>query len=406
MSSNPPSPISTLLREGIAAVKSGRLEQARTLLMQVIDQDERNEQAWLWLSGAVETDDDRRVCLENVLMLNPNNAAAQHGLAKLGPAPAGDEHVVRREVAPVSPAAAILHPEAQVKEWHWRDPIQLQQVSTPESQPVSSFDDIWNSDKTLCAYCACEIADDARRCPRCERNLIEAEYHYPEASTSLYYLGAITFSLGLQLFVQTTIDVSRKAPLILSIFDGALTLGALVFALGVYARRRWGYFGTMAVASIALFASLIRITTDLTAKSEIASLVVILVAMAGVLTSLLSLLIGVFRAGRDFELSEVQHAVRLGQPPRRSGDLFHAGKAYADRGMWAMAVPYWQRAAATDPTRFFYQHKLGEAYARLGFYERSLSVLEPALRSTGDEQLKADIERLIGIVRERQSASA
>lgn len=72
-----------LLRRGITALKAGRKKEAHRLLTQVVEQDERNEMAWLWLSGAVDTDDDRRICLENVIGINPNNGVAQRGLETL-----------------------------------------------------------------------------------------------------------------------------------------------------------------------------------------------------------------------------------------------------------------------------------------------------------------------------------
>ena len=69
-----------LLKQGIASLKAGRKAEACDLLMRVVEQDERNEMAWLWLSGAVDTDEDRHICLENVLAINPNNKSAQRGL--------------------------------------------------------------------------------------------------------------------------------------------------------------------------------------------------------------------------------------------------------------------------------------------------------------------------------------
>lgn len=72
-----------LLKQGIAALNARRKAEARSLLTQVVEQDDRNEMAWLWLSGAVDTDEDRRVCLENVLAINPDNGLAQRGLATL-----------------------------------------------------------------------------------------------------------------------------------------------------------------------------------------------------------------------------------------------------------------------------------------------------------------------------------
>jgi Tfp pilus assembly protein PilF len=69
------------LREGIAAAKAGQRERARDLLMRVVEEDEENLAAWLWLSGVVDSLDDREVCLENALELDPANEAARKGLA-------------------------------------------------------------------------------------------------------------------------------------------------------------------------------------------------------------------------------------------------------------------------------------------------------------------------------------
>ena len=72
--------IATMLYEGAVAVTEGRKSAAQELLMKVIQLDEQNEQAWLWLSGAVDDPDDQQIALENVLAINPNNRAAQDGL--------------------------------------------------------------------------------------------------------------------------------------------------------------------------------------------------------------------------------------------------------------------------------------------------------------------------------------
>jgi len=73
-----------LLQRGIALAKAGRREEARDILLQVVEQDERNESAWLWISGVVDTDDDKAIALENVLTLNPNNEWARRGLQLMG----------------------------------------------------------------------------------------------------------------------------------------------------------------------------------------------------------------------------------------------------------------------------------------------------------------------------------
>jgi hypothetical protein len=72
-----------LLDEGIASLRVGDREEARRKLMQVINVDERNEHAWLYLSEAVESDEDRQICLENVLTINPANERAETELKAL-----------------------------------------------------------------------------------------------------------------------------------------------------------------------------------------------------------------------------------------------------------------------------------------------------------------------------------
>ena len=74
---------SSLLAEGISLSKSGHKPEARRILEQIVRQERNNEKAWLWLSGAVETDRERQRCLGQVLRINPNNVDAQTGLEVL-----------------------------------------------------------------------------------------------------------------------------------------------------------------------------------------------------------------------------------------------------------------------------------------------------------------------------------
>ncbi len=80
---DPRSVVSRLLSAGIDAVKENRLKEARELLYQVIDLDDRNEKAWLWLSGVATGIEERIVCLESVLAINPYHEAARQGLDHL-----------------------------------------------------------------------------------------------------------------------------------------------------------------------------------------------------------------------------------------------------------------------------------------------------------------------------------
>lgn len=75
--------VEAMVREGIKAYRAGKKAEARALLEKAVELDQFNEQGWLWLSAIVETPEEQRTCLENVLFINPNNTSAKQGLQML-----------------------------------------------------------------------------------------------------------------------------------------------------------------------------------------------------------------------------------------------------------------------------------------------------------------------------------
>lgn len=86
---SPNSQIENLIRDGIAKARAGDKVTARTLLQKAVELDEYNERAWFWLASVVETDDERRTCLHNVVLINPNNTRAQEMLDRMDEASSG-----------------------------------------------------------------------------------------------------------------------------------------------------------------------------------------------------------------------------------------------------------------------------------------------------------------------------
>jgi hypothetical protein len=72
-----------LTQQGIAALQANDRIRAHEMLGRAVQLEPHHEQAWLWLSGAVATDAQRRYCLEQVLVINPRNSAAQRGMTLL-----------------------------------------------------------------------------------------------------------------------------------------------------------------------------------------------------------------------------------------------------------------------------------------------------------------------------------
>jgi len=75
--------VDAMVSEGINALKAGKKEAARELFEKVLEINEHNEQAWLWMSAVLDSPEDQRTCLENVLAINPMNERAIQGLKYL-----------------------------------------------------------------------------------------------------------------------------------------------------------------------------------------------------------------------------------------------------------------------------------------------------------------------------------
>ncbi len=72
--------IEKLLQQGIAAAKAGRRREARRYLSMVLDEDARNETAWLWLAWLARDPHHTLIYLNQLLTINPENLQAQAAL--------------------------------------------------------------------------------------------------------------------------------------------------------------------------------------------------------------------------------------------------------------------------------------------------------------------------------------
>lgn len=71
------------LLDAIELVKADRRKEAFPLLRQLIREDSDFEDAWLWMSVAVDSLDQASICLDNVLRVNPANTEAAGALYRI-----------------------------------------------------------------------------------------------------------------------------------------------------------------------------------------------------------------------------------------------------------------------------------------------------------------------------------
>lgn len=143
--------VDAMVRAGVEAYRAGNKAEARTLLERAIELDQYNETAWLWLSAVVDTQEEQRTCLENVIIINPDNDRARQGLKSLGidPDTVGAEAEADTfedagysddwNVPSSSASSTYEAPEVDSSEYDaWMDNLDIGGDSTEENPPAQT----------------------------------------------------------------------------------------------------------------------------------------------------------------------------------------------------------------------------------------------------------------------------
>jgi hypothetical protein len=153
--------VDAMVEAGIRAYRAGNKDEAKTLLLKAVEIDERNEKAWLWLSAVVDSPEEQRICLENVLAVNPNNERAQQGLKALdqkasSPPARADDIVAGASFTPQPSRPAAPPPPPPVEEFptsiEWEAPPTASSSASstrPVKEPSAEDYDDWLSGLNL-----------------------------------------------------------------------------------------------------------------------------------------------------------------------------------------------------------------------------------------------------------------
>lgn len=71
------------LLDAIELIKEDQRDEAQDVLRELIREDNNFEEAWLWMSIAVDSLDQSSICLDHVLRINPNNFQAAGALYRV-----------------------------------------------------------------------------------------------------------------------------------------------------------------------------------------------------------------------------------------------------------------------------------------------------------------------------------
>jgi hypothetical protein len=409
-----------LLRAGIAAAKSGQRERARDLLMRVVEQDEENVLAWLWLSGVMDSLDNQEICLKNVLALDPDHEAARKGLAwvrkqkgaQASPpsAPSPEPPAAARAERPATLAAAILH-----EDFARRRPPPEPEPEPPPPPPQDEFDDPY-----LCPYCAAQTDPDDRKCPSCSAKLWIKTRRREERSTWLW--AALTVQMAgiiwpatvpLLMLVYAAQEVGIDNPLALvpvyvglsgnvppkvdsAALEAVPRLYVLPFAfylpfalmvlIGLYLRWKPIFF---------LFVISALLTLALGGAGMLLGQGAVLICSgSGVILALLMFLL-LLQLEDDFFFDEKRLLLRVDRSAKKGLDFLASGRRYMRRKMWAMAVIHLRRAVSWLPEWIDGHLELAAAYIGLKRYDLAAKSLAEARRISPDDPQVEELTALL-----------
>jgi tetratricopeptide (TPR) repeat protein len=413
-----------LLQQGIVAARAGKREEARALLMQVVEGDERNEQAWLWLAGVVDTPEDIRTCLQNVLDLNPANQQAQQGLAwvekRYGP-PVPSQGLSfpaplsppRREVPASPPTPPHAAPERQRSYTGPTTKLASAAVATAVSIGTAPVEPIVAPPpEHPCPYCGIPTVLKQQACTQCHGSLMARATPPSKRSLALTMLGFLWGIGGVLLLLATVLVfflflwLRQSAPVGTAIGSADALLFAMAVTLviglcyiglarGLLARQLWAYFTNIILIVLSFFGMLSSIAASTlligwllanlsraqNAEAVAGTASLIGLTVLGIAFVLLPIVLTLL-CYRDFFGPMVRF-----QPAIDPADHlvhYNNGIAYKNRGMWYMAAQEWEVAVSKKPRETNYLHALGLAYAQLKQPEKARATLDRAIQSAPD----------------------
>lgn len=426
--------VKDLLHESAVAIEIGDYERARELLTETVVRDERNLDAWLMLSRVVPEPEDQEVCFENVLSLDPRNAAALKGMAVLLQAREAAEADLWDEPQDVDAAgrgAPTLAGDVLGDSYIQKHTVVIPE---PEPEPDSPSVALWEKydDEFLCPYCASPTVAEDKRCTTCNNPLWITKRRREKRSMLLWILFflqaantlflalvpiVILFIVSLMLRVSGDFTVlipvylggsgefsSEEVTMILDLlprFVFYLTclpfFGSLAMLVAIYLRWPPVYYLMLIGAILELLSSILGVVFNLSQGG--------LAIGFGVFGAILSVVhfVLTLQLEEDFSKKRGRILFRVDKGLESGASYLLRGRQYMSNKMWALAALHFRRAAGLLPYQTDGYTALAIACSRLKDYELAYYALKEAQRVEPDN---AKIAEMLTLLEKESSASS
>jgi len=372
------------LERGIAAAKAGNKREARRLLKAVVKADENQLEAWLWLSRIVDSLEEREICLENVLTLDPANAFAQKELARVR---------VARE--------AFFQPAYQVDE--------AEAPAEPSFEPVEAAPETVEADERLfdnewlCPYCLALTEPKDKQCPSCRQPFVFKRRIREERTVWLWrsiflQLTVAFFTVAIGAGVFTLIvklnGVPNPIPYLPAYLGLPVNRPASLTEFVLMLFPRWVFWGLIAFSGYSFLLMVLlylRVTYGnvlylisgivllvlgiFSAILYYSSILVVVVAIVAILLGAAQLWLS-YNLWDDFTIEQGRIRLRLDRDAKTGDTFFMSARKYIKLKMWGMALIHAQQAAYLAPKNVNCHATLALAFMRVNRYKLAQRVLK------------------------------
>ena len=424
--------IDSAFNRGVDAVSENNLPLARDLLSEVVERDEDNLAAWIWLSQVVESSEDQGICFNNILTLDPDNEEIREKLELLTQTQENavenhwfiDESETEQPEEVIAPTLAgdILGAEYREK--------YTTIIPEPEPDPEPPSVALWTKyeDNLRCPYCGNPTEHKQHHCSSCTNPLWISKHTTESRSTLLWivilmqamatmilaviplvilfvvaqavgifnFFNLIPAYIGLSTSISPNIMAAAYEifPRIYFYLSWLPTLISLIYTILLYLRWTPVYYLLLGSALLGLVASIAGITA-------ISSFVGSIFAWGlGILISI-STLIMVLKLASDFRKTRGRLYLDVDPNLNEGMDFMIRGKQYARKGMWALAAVHLRRAIALLPYAPEEYLATAVACSQIKDYDLARAVLEDAMFKDPDN---VRLQQAINIINSEQNS--
>ena len=127
------------IEDGRRAIEEGNPQQARLIFEAILQDNKRDEEAWLGLAEVLTKNEDKRICYENVLKINKNNREAKEALRSLEPQANPFVQALQPAGATSPPADETTLPDADETVVAARPPKSATETAPSEGPPTPAL---------------------------------------------------------------------------------------------------------------------------------------------------------------------------------------------------------------------------------------------------------------------------